>query len=53
MESESFIVISIDFSLVYNSNYYLQVYLDQSIYKFINKQMTDNLDKNLFEDEIL
>ena len=50
MESESFIVISIDFLFVYNSNYYLQVYLDHSTCTFINKQMTDNLDKNLIED---
>ena len=33
--------------------YYLQVYLDNCAYKTVNKQMTDYLDKNLFEDQIL
>ena len=50
IECKSFIFISIDSLLVYNKKYYLQVYLDNYAYKIINKQMTDYLDENLFED---
>ena len=49
-ECESFVVICIDFLLVYNSKYYIQVYLDNCAYKIVNKRMTDFLDANLFED---
>ena len=45
-QCESFTVISI----VYKNKYYLQVYLDNCDYKIVNKQMTDYLGKNLFED---
>ena len=50
MECESFTVISIDSLLVYNNKYYLQVFLDDCAYKTVNKQMTDYLEENLFED---
>ena len=50
IECESFTVISIDSLLVYENKYYLQVYLDNCAYKIVNKQMTDYLDENLFED---
>ena len=50
IECESFTVISIDFLLVYNRKYYLQVYLDNCAYKIVNKNMTDYLDENLFQD---
>ena len=36
--------------LVYDKKYYLQVYLDNCTYKTGNKQMTDYVDENLFED---
>ena len=49
IEYESFTVISIDSSLVYENKYYLQVYLDNCTYKI----PTDYLDDNLFEDDIL
>ena len=49
IECDSFSVISFDSLLVYENNYYLQVYLDNCTYKIVNKQMTDYLDKNLFE----
>ena len=49
-ECESFTAISIYFLLVYNNKYYLQVCLDNCAYKIVNKQMTDYLDQNLFED---
>ena len=49
IESESFTVISIDSLLVYISKYYMQVYLDNCAYKFLNKQVTDYLDDNVFE----
>ena len=47
--SQSFTVISIDFLLVYENKYYLQVYLDICAYKIVNKQMTVYLDENVFE----
>ena len=50
IECESFIVILIDSLLVYKKQYYLQVYLDNCAYEIVNKQMTDDLDGNLFED---
>ena len=50
IECEFFTVISIDFLLVYESKYYLQAYLDNCAYKIANKQRTDYLDENLFED---
>ena len=49
-ECESFTVISIDSLFVYLNKYYLQVHLDNRAYKIANKQMTDYLDENLFED---
>ena len=49
-DCESFTVISIDSLLVYDSKYYLQVYLDNCTYRIANKQMTDYPDENLFED---
>ena len=49
IECESFTIISIDSLLVYDNKYYLQVYLDNCAYKIVNKQMTDYLDENFFE----
>ena len=49
-ECESFAVISVDSLLVYDKKYYIQVYLDNCTYEIVNKQMTDYLDENLFED---
>ena len=48
-ECESFTVIYIDSLLVYNEKYYLQVFLNNCAYKFVNKQMTDYVDENVFE----
>ena len=50
IKCESFTVISIDSLLAYENKYYLQVYLNNCAYKIANKQITDYLDKNLFED---
>ena len=50
IEYKCFTVISIASLLVYDKKYYLQVYLDNYAYKILKKQMTDYLDKNLFED---
>ena len=50
IECESFIVIFIDSLLVYENQYYLKVYLNNCAYKIVNKQMTDYLDENVFED---
>ena len=52
-ECGSFTVISIDFLLVYENKYYLQVYLDNCAYKFVSKQMTNYLDDNISEDYLL
>ena len=52
IEWESFIVISIDFLLVYENKYYLQVQLDNCAHKVAKNQMIDYLDDNLFEDWI-
>ena len=50
IESKSFTVIPIDYLLVYENKYHLQVYLHNCAYKIVNKQMTDYHVKNLFED---
>ena len=50
IECESFTFISIDSLLVYDSRYYLQVYLDNCAYKIVNKHMIDYLDEYPFED---
>ena len=50
IECKSITVISFCFLLVYEKNYYLQVHLDNFTFKIENKQMTDYLDDNLFED---
>ena len=52
IECESFTVISIDYLLMYDKKYYLQVYLDSWAYKTVKKQMTGYLDENLSEDQI-
>ena len=50
IEWESFIIISINSLLSYDKKYHIQPYLDNCVYKIVNKQMTDYLDENLFED---
>ena len=50
IECKSFPVTSIDSLLPYDKKYYLQVYLDNSAYQIVNKQMTDHLDENIFYD---
>ena len=50
IEWESFNVSSIDSLLLYSKKYYLQVYLDNCAYESVDKQMTDYLDENRFED---
>ena len=50
IECDSFTVISIDSLLVYENKYYLQVYLDNFAYKIANKEMTDYLNGNYFQD---
>ena len=50
---ESFTVISIDSLLVFNEKYQLQVFLDNCTSRIINKQMTDYLDENLFDNWVL
>ena len=50
IECVSVTAISIDFLLVYENKYYLHVYLENCVYKIVNKQMADYLDENLFQD---
>ena len=50
IEWESFTIISINSLLAYDKKYYIQAYLDNCVHKIVNKQMTDYLDENLFED---
>ena len=50
IECESFLAISIDSLFVYESKYYLQLYLDNFSYKNVNKQMADDFHECLFED---
>ena len=52
IECECLTVISIDSLLLYENKYYLQAYLDNLSYEIANKQMTNYLDENLFEDRI-
>ena len=50
IECESFTVISIDSLLVFSKKCYLQIYVDNSAYTIVSKQMTKYLDENLFKD---
>ena len=50
IEWESFTIISINSLLAYDKKYYIQACLDNCVYKIVNKQMTDYLHENLFED---
>ena len=52
LECQFFSLISIDSLLLYDKKYYLQVYLDNCAYKTVNKQMTEYLDENYFEDQV-
>ena len=49
IECKSFTIISIDSLLVYESKYYLQVYLDNCAYKILNKQMINYLNDSIFK----
>ena len=49
IEYKSFTVTSIDCLLVYENNYYRQVYLDNCAYKIVDMQMTNYLNNNPFE----
>ena len=50
IDCESFIVIYINFLLVYDKKCYLQIYLNNCAYKTVNKQMKDCLNENLSEE---
>ena len=49
VECEPFTIISINFLLVYQNKYYLELYLNSFVYQILNKQMIDCLYDNLFE----
>ena len=49
VECESCTIISIDSLHVYKNKCYLQVYLDNCLYKIVDKQIVDYLNDNLFE----
>ena len=42
-------IISVNFLLVYDNKFYLQLYLNNCAYKVVGKQKTGYLDGNLFE----
>ena len=46
---ESFTVIFIDFLLIYENRYYLQVYLNKYAYKIVNTEIIYYLDDKFFE----
>ena len=46
---ESFTVIFIDFLLIYENRYYLQVYLNKYAYKVVNTEIKYYLDDKFFE----
>ena len=46
-----FAIVCIDSFLVYKNKYYLQVYLGNCAYKFVNTQMIDYLDGNILSDK--
>ena len=48
VECESFTAISIDFSLVYENKYCMEVYLDKCGYKAVDRQMIHYLDDHFF-----
>ena len=48
VERESFLIISMNFLLVYENKHYLQVYLDNCAYKTLNIEILGYLDDNLF-----
>ena len=49
VERQSFTIISIDSLFVYENKYYLQIYLDNCVYKIVNIDMLHYVDDNLFE----
>ena len=51
VECESFAIAYIDSLLGYENKYFLQIYLDNCVYKILDTQMTDYLDDYLFEPE--
>ena len=50
IKCETFTVIFLDYFIVYNKKYYMQLFLGNCTYKIVNKQMANYLDENLFED---
>ena len=51
VEYTSFTIISIDSLLAYVNIYYRQVYLENCVYKTVDKKMTNYVDDMLFETE--
>ena len=49
VEYKYFTVISISSWLVYDSKYYLQIYLDNCAYNVADNQIIDYVDDNIFE----
>ena len=49
VKCKSFTIISIGTFLVFKNKYYLQVYLNNCMYKTVNTKMIDHLDDNLFD----
>ena len=51
IKCSSFKIVSIDSLLVYESNYFLQVYLDSYTYKIVNTQLVNYFGDCLFESD--
>ena len=51
VKCESFAITYIDSLLGYENKYFLQIYLDNCVYKILDTQTTDYLDDYLFEPE--
>ena len=51
VECEFLTIISIDSSLIYENEYYLQVYWDSCAYKIVDKQIIDYLEYHRFDSD--
>lgn len=49
VEWQTFAVISINYLLVYENKYDLQIYLDNCAYTIVDKKIIDYLNNNLFK----
>ena len=48
VECECFMIIFLDSLIDYENKYYLPVYLDENIYRILDKEIINYLDDNIF-----